>query len=753
MSFKKNENLNIGSGLLTFHDNTMLGSPWCSTEVSSSVGGYIIPFSSNSSINVGVKRGGVIRVPDSCWLHGVEAKTIFPFDQGDSGSLTLERVPVVPVDFSVYIINFSSVELNWNNYSVSASGYIVERALNPNGPFTLIATLSADTVYNALWPYNVYYMDTELSSSITYYYRVASFSSIGNSEYTNVVSTSTSSFTITPKERIFIPSGSFLMGYSGVGDELAYFGALQPRYSSYIQETVEVPDFWIDKYKVTRGEYKEFIAAGGYTEACSSYWSTDGWAWKTTNNISTARYLYPCTQFKDNLELLAVYSLDDDCPFNSATFWEAEAYCNWKGGRIPTEEEWEKAARWDGHPRIYPWGDTWIPENCGLISAVYYPVEVGNHTQDISPYGCMDMAGNLVEWCQDWYKSYPDSDITFDYTDTYRCLRGGGYSTYCNPMYSRYAAPPSRNIWNFNDNPFAPMPLSRDISADKYYYYGFRLVTDTELVPGDYLTPEMIKIPAGTFLMGSASGYADSTPEHEVYLPDYWISKYEITRGEYKDFITWHGYDLSTYWSTGGWAWKASKSEPSAQLSWGIPYSGTGQWDDDIFRFGNITGGFKGYQSILQIDSNPAMEIAYHEAEAYCNWLGGHLPTEAQWEKAARWNPVASSGNIYPWGNTTNGSEGNFVPFAKNEFVPYHPVGKSLLDISPYGCIGMVTNGAEWCIPRYATYRYSNCMARGNSGIDGVGTPRPEYSMVIKTAAADFDSTYADYCIRCAYDA
>lgn len=132
---------------------------------------------------------------------------------------------------------------------------------------------------------------------------------------------------------------------------------------------------------------------------------------------------------------------------------------------------------------------------------------------------------------------------------------------------------------------------------------------------------EMIYIPAGSFLMGNSGNepniYDRELPQHSVYLPGYWIGKYEVTRGEYAQFMNAGGYSTPSYWSSDGWIWKTSYgiSAPlywPAEVCWYYPCPFT------------------------QTDSHPVVGVSYYEAEAFCNWAGGHLPTEAQWEKAAR---------------------------------------------------------------------------------------------------------------------
>ena len=226
-------------------------------------------------------------------------------------------------------------------------------------------------------------------------------------------------------EMITIPAGSFLMGNSGIGDDSVYnWDNEKPQHSVYLDT------YQIGKYEVTRGEYRKFIDADGYNN--SAYWSTAGWTWKLGNKRTEPS----CWKADQNWKT-GTFTQTDNHPVAGVTYHEAEAYCKWAGGRLPSEAEWEKAARWNvitQHPNIYPWGDVWDFEKCNNLNdhnsagggfAKHQTAPVGSYKDDSSPYGCKDMAGNVFEWCADWYKSYPDSTKPIDRTNADRVLRGG----------------------------------------------------------------------------------------------------------------------------------------------------------------------------------------------------------------------------------------------------------------------------------------------------------------------------------------
>jgi len=226
-------------------------------------------------------------------------------------------------------------------------------------------------------------------------------------------------------ETVSIPGGSLLMGNNGSE------GYSDP--SELPQNSVELPDYTIGKYEVTRRQYKVFMSAGGYTK--SAFWSTAGWAWKVNSARAQPDYWADTQDF--SVDGSQPFTQTDDCPVIGVTYYEAEAFCNWAGGHLPSEAEWEKAARWTGdHSNVYPWGDTWDAQKCNNLndnnsagggSGRYQTAPVGSYPDGISPFGCFDMAGNALEWCRDSYKSYPGNETPFDYTDSLGVLRGGSW--------------------------------------------------------------------------------------------------------------------------------------------------------------------------------------------------------------------------------------------------------------------------------------------------------------------------------------
>ena len=192
-----------------------------------------------------------------------------------------------------------------------------------------------------------------------------------------------------PADMVKVPKGPFLYGEKRVREVIDH-------------------DYWIDKYPVTNEKYRVFISADGYGN--QMYWSADGWEWKVENDI-TVPECWNDTEWNKA-----------DCPVVGVSYYEAEAYAKWARKRLPTEREWEKAARGEDG-REYPWGNEFDKTKCNSrkVTIIGYTTPVTQYPQGVSPYGCYDMAGNVWEWCADRYD--PEAEDS-------RVLRGGSLYDY-----------------------------------------------------------------------------------------------------------------------------------------------------------------------------------------------------------------------------------------------------------------------------------------------------------------------------------
>jgi formylglycine-generating enzyme required for sulfatase activity len=220
---------------------------------------------------------------------------------------------------------------------------------------------------------------------------------------------------------VYVPAGEFLMG-SADSDPKAD-DEEKP------QHTVYLDGYWIGQTEVTNAQFAKFIAAGGYSKP--EYWTDNGWWWKESQGI-TQPFYWTDVQWNN-----------PDYPVVAVSWYEAAAYAKWAGVRLPTEAEWEKAARGtDG--RTYPWGNSWdttrlnfCDRNCTVEwkdstadDGYGTTAPVGSYASGVSPYGVLDMAGNVWEWVADWYSaSYysqsPASNPGGPTWGTGRVVRGG----------------------------------------------------------------------------------------------------------------------------------------------------------------------------------------------------------------------------------------------------------------------------------------------------------------------------------------
>jgi len=165
---------------------------------------------------------------------------------------------------------------------------------------------------------------------------------------------------------------------------------------------VDLPEFQIEIFEVTNAQFAAFVAATGY-QTDAEKGGEAGW-----------RAFY-----REGRE---------DYPVVKASWNDAVAYCQWAGRRLPSEPEWEKAAR-GTNGRLYPWGDDWDPARANVkASGMRGTVTVGSYGAGASPYGVFDMAGNVWEWTSDWYLPYPGtSDSNPYFGERFKVTRGGGW--------------------------------------------------------------------------------------------------------------------------------------------------------------------------------------------------------------------------------------------------------------------------------------------------------------------------------------
>jgi len=185
--------------------------------------------------------------------------------------------------------------------------------------------------------------------------------------------------TVASREMILIPAGEFLMGSpEGVGND-----------DEHPQHKVYLDSFYIGKYEVTNEQYAEFLNAIGKNE--------------DSNGNLLFNKLITAIELKN--DMYKAIKRWEDHPVVGVSWYGCKAYAEWSGGRLPTEAEWEKAARGnDG--RKWPWGDLWVVGYCNSWeTGIRDNTAVGSYPRGESSYGMQDMAGNVFEWINDWYQA------------------------------------------------------------------------------------------------------------------------------------------------------------------------------------------------------------------------------------------------------------------------------------------------------------------------------------------------------------
>jgi serine/threonine-protein kinase len=179
----------------------------------------------------------------------------------------------------------------------------------------------------------------------------------------------------------------------------------------------------------------------------------------------------------------------------------------------------------------------------------------------------------------------------------------------------------------------------------------------------------MVLVPAGPFEMGSENGESDEKPVHTVTLNDFYIDQFEVTNAQYAACV------------------EGDVCDPPAKTNSATrdSYYGNAEYDD-----------------------YPVIHVDWEQAKTYCEWRGGRLPTEAEWEKAAR----GTDGLTYPWGEQISCDRANYGSCVGDTT----PVGTYPTGVSPYDVYDMIGNTAEWVQSRYRPYPYQVDDGRENFG-------------------------------------
>lgn len=520
-----------------------------------------------------------------------------------------------------------------------------------------------------------------------------------------------------PKDMVLIPAGSFQMGDT--------FGEGHTR--ELPVHKVSVSAFYMDKYEVTKALWDEV-----YMWAVShGYDFENGGRGKAANhpvhNVDWYDIAKWCNARSEKEGLPPCYTVAGSIYRTG----QSDPDCNWSanGYRLPTEAEWEKAARGGAEGRRFPWADSdtithgranYTSSNgCAYdVSSTpgFHPTYAAGEKPFTSPvgsfpangYGLYDMAGNVCEWCWDrnhGYASESQTDPTGPTTGSARLVRGSSwnyYATSCRTAFRDAIGPSHRaNYLGFR----SVRPLGRQGERDAEPGPAVRSVPAVSPVPvasgAKTAFKDMVLIPAGEFQMGDTfgEGKPDELPVHTVSCSAFHIDKYEVTKKLFDDVYEWalkRPADSRYAFDNRGEGKEAKY--PVHTVNW-----------YDCVKWCNARSEKEGLTPCYTING-----AVYRtgQNEPNCNWSanGYRLPTEAEWEKAARGGAV---GHRFPWADTdtithklanytstndcsydTSSTRGRHPKYASG-ILPTSPVGS--FDANGYGLFDMAGNVREWC--------------------------------------------------------
>ncbi|MFZ5785049.1 MAG: formylglycine-generating enzyme family protein [Acidobacteriota bacterium] len=459
---------------------------------------------------------------------------------------------------------------------------------------------------------------------------------------------------------VWIPPGTTLIGCAA-GDSECHEDEKPPRRVTISR------GFWIDTTEVPLASFRAFSRAAGQP-------------------------LPPPPSFAQN----------DAHPVVNVTWAEAAAYCSWAGGRLPTEAEWEYAARSGSEGATYPSGHALARDHAnweGVEGRDRWGKTAPVGSLAPNPWGLFDAAGNVWEWTADWYDPRVGSggavsDPAGPTSGTLKVVRGGAYNAQPRSLRSsnRGKFNPSARMESIGlrcvhdgETPAGPPVEEHDTGATA--------AVSPPVVPAAAPTPisgtvvrreerapvttgpgaqrrnfppssiEMALVPPGAYeigaVRGDGAGFADEQPRHAITLTrGVWMGVTEVTVAQYRSY----GQATGT----------ALPSTPS--------------WADD---------------------SHPVVGVTWEQASAYCRWAGGRLPTEAEWEAAAR---GGSSGLRYPWGTEISHDDANFDGVGGRDAWPKSaPVGS--FAANGFGLVDVSGNVWEWTADWYDERYYARSPA------------------------------------------
>jgi len=464
-------------------------------------------------------------------------------------------------------------------------------------------------------------------------------------------------------EMVFVQGGTFSMGsYSGSLDE-------KPVHQ------VTVSSFMMGKYEVTQEQYQKVMGTNPSNFKSGSYAPK-----RPVEQVSWYKAVEFCNKLSEFEGLQKVYTINGT---------DVRADSSRNGYRLPTEAEWEYAAKGGSQSRGYTYSGSNNPEEV----AWYDHSSVSSTTTNVvgtkapNELGLYDMAGNVWEWCWDWYKDSYEAGAQTDpigsSSGDSRVYRGGS--------------------WDSIDSNLQSANRIRNSPGYSSYALGFRVVRRPSPQAGvasiegkasdqknaDQIASgtsessiELVFVQGGTFSMGSDSGYSDEKPVHQVTVSSFMMGKYEITQEQFQRVM---GTNPSSFRSVSD-----APKRPVEQVRW-----------YDAVAFCNRLSDIEGLQKVYTISGA--------DVKADFGRSGYRLPTEAEWEYAAR-GGSRTQGFKYSGSNDPN----LVAWYDANSGITTHAVGRKAPN--EIGLYDMSGNVYEWCWDWYAN-RYNSSAEIDPSGV------------------------------------
>ncbi len=520
------------------------------------------------------------------------------------------------------------------------------------------------------------------------------------------------------REMVLIPAGTFQMGSN---DSIS---TAKP-----VQDVTITKSFYMGKFEVTQAEYEKYCSYTGSGSPSTrgdgdnypAYWVNWYDALVYCNKRSITEGLTPCYSISGKTDP----STWGNVPSLNDTNWKI-VVCDWEanGYRLPTEAEWEYAARaGDNTISTYTWSGTsnvdelvdyaWFIDNS--IDKIH---EVG--TKKANSLGLYDMSGNVEEWCWNWYtSSYTagtegGSDPTGASSGTYRVTRGGCWRSYAGDIFVN-----DRNynealnhvetcgfrvvrLAEVHEHTFSGWQVTKEASCTENgerkatcIVCGYEKTEITDKTEHSFaygicvcgLPEGFVLVEAGTFQLGSELGYDDNKPVHQVTITkSFYMGKYEVTQAEYEKYCR---YGSDSPGSSKG----NGDNYPAYYVSWydALVYCNKRSIAERLISCYSIKGSTDPDDwGTVPTSSNSTWDAAICNFEAN----GYRLPTEAEWEYAARAGENTVDSLTYSGTSDINELE-KYAWYSDNSNSTTHEVGTK--KANAFGLYDMSGNLFEWC--------------------------------------------------------